>query len=225
MEYRNAFGELNSFVLESVRGLDETIQYGYGEKRNQQMEERSVSLGRMQKELSRMEGGQRSLTNLVILLFSFGMLFLMLSLYERGAVSFEAVVICTVAQMGSFGPVVALSSLSNNLNQTLASGERVLSILEETPMVEEVPGDGVTGKERAEAFRGAKVSHVTFAYENEVILKDYSIDLKPGKVIGIHGASGSGKSTLLKLLMRFWDVNREKSRWMVSQSRGFQPES
>ena len=82
------------------------------------MEERSVSLGRMQKELSRMEGGQRSLTNLVILLFSFGMLFLMLSLYERGAVSFEAVVICTVAQMGSFGPVVALSSLSNNLNQT-----------------------------------------------------------------------------------------------------------
>lgn len=208
MEYRNAFGELNSFVLESVRGLDETIQYGYGEKRNQQMEERSVSLGRMQKELSRMEGGQRSLTNLVILLFSFGMLFLMLSLYERGAVSFEAVVICTVAQMGSFGPVVALSSLSNNLNQTLASGERVLSILEETPMVEEVPGDGVTGKERAEAFRGAKVSHVTFAYENEVILKDYSIDLKPGKVIGIHGASGSGKSTLLKLLMRFWDVNR-----------------
>ena len=208
MEYRNAFGELNSFVLESVRGLDETIQYGYGEKRNQQMEERSVSLGRMQKELSRMEGGQRSLTNLVILLFSFGMLFLMLSLYERGAVSFEAVVICTVAQMGSFGPVVALSSLSNNLNQTLASGERVLSILEETPMVEEVPGEAVHGKERAEAFRGAKVSHVTFAYENEVILKDYSIDLKPGKIIGIHGASGSGKSTLLKLLMRFWDVNQ-----------------
>ena len=71
-------------------------------------------------------------------------------------VSFEAV--CWPARlpmMGSFGPVVALSSLSNNLNQTLASGERVLSILEETPMVEEVPGDGVTGKERAEAFRGA----------------------------------------------------------------------
>ena len=208
MEYRNAFGELNSFVLESVRGLDETIQYGYGEKRNQQMEERSVSLGRMQKELSRMEGSQRAVTNLVILLFSFGMLFLMLSLYERGAVSFEAVVICTVAQMGSFGPVVALSSLSNNLNQTLASGERVLSILEETPMVEEVPGDVMTEKDRVETFRGASASHVTFSYEDEVILKDYSIRLEPGKVIGIHGASGSGKSTFLKLLMRFWDVTR-----------------
>ena len=235
MEYRNAFGELNSFVLESMRGLDETIQYGYGEEREKQMEERSVSLGNMQKELSRMEGGQRAVTNLVILLCSFGMLFLMLALYGRGAVGFSAVVICTVAQMGSFGPVVALSSLSNNLNQTLASGERVLSILEETPMVEEVPmtaegqmnhaavseestmSDEIQEPE-SEArkyqagmeFAGASAQHVTFAYEDEVILKDYSIDLNPGRIIGIHGASGSGKSTLLKLLMRFWDVNQGK---------------
>ena len=212
MEYRNAFGELNSFVLESVRGLDETIQYGYGEKRNQQMEERSVSLGNMQKQLSRMEGGQRAVTNLVILLCSFGMLFLMLALYGKGAVSFDAVVVCTVAQMGSFGPVVALSSLSNNLNQTLASGERVLSILEETPMVEEVPITAeAASEERAGSdiyFEGASAQHVTFAYEDEVILKDYSLNLNPGKIIGIHGASGSGKSTLLKLLMRFWDVNQ-----------------
>ena len=208
MEYRNAFGELNSFVLESMRGLDETIQYGYGEERERQMEERSVFLGNMQKELSRMEGGQRAVTNLVILLCSFGMLFLMLALYGRGAVGFSAVVICTVAQMGSFGPVVALSSLSNNLNQTLASGERVLSILEETPMVEEVPENDAGKQQSGMNFTGASAQHVTFAYEEEVILKDYSIDLNPGRIIGIHGASGSGKSTLLKLLMRFWDVNQ-----------------
>ena len=208
MEYRNAFGELNSFVLESMRGLDETIQYGYGEEREKQMEERSVSLGNMQKELSRMEGGQRAVTNLVILLCSFGMLFLMLVLYGRGAVGFSAVVICTVAQMGSFGPVVALSSLSNNLNQTLASGERVLSILEEKPMVEEVPENDAGKQQSGMNFAGASAQHVMFAYEDEVILKDYSINLNPGKIIGIHGASGSGKSTLLKLLMRFWDVNQ-----------------
>ena len=210
MEYRNAFGELNSFVLESMRGLDETIQYGYGEEREKQMEERSVSLGNMQKELSRIEGGQRAVTNLVILLCSFGMLFLMLALYGKGAVGFEAVVICTVAQMGSFGPVVALSSLSNNLNQTLASGERVLSILEEKPMVEEVPENDAGKQQSGMNFTGASAQHVTFAYEDEVILKDYSINLNPGKIIGIHGASGSGKSTLLKLLMRFWDVNQGK---------------
>lgn len=250
MEFRTNFGELNSFVLDSLRGLDETIQYDQGEKRKEQMSERSRSLAGMQEKLSKMEGTQRSFTNLVILLASFGMLALTVWLYGKGEIGFEGIMTCTIAMMGSFGPVVALSSLSNNLNQTLASGERVLSLLEETPMVEEISGNvdirtdsdneisntsivsentdndirnqnngpekekyilrGIlTGraKNSVNAFSGAEAQHVTFAYENETILDDYSLKLEPGKITGIHGASGSGKSTLLKLLMRFWDVN------------------
>ena len=250
MEFRTNFGELNSFVLDSLRGLDETIQYDQGEKRKEQMSERSRSLAGMQEKLSGMEGAQRSFTNLVILLASFGMLALTVWLYGKGEIGFEGILTCTIAMMGSFGSVVALSSLSNNLNQTLASGERVLSLLEETPMVEEISGNvdirtdsdneisntsivsentdndirnqnnspekekyilrGIlTGraKNSVNAFSGAEAKHVTFAYENETILDDYSLKLEPGKITGIHGASGSGKSTLLKLLMRFWDVN------------------
>ena len=223
MEFRTSFGELNSFVLDSLRGLDETIQYGQGEKRKEQMSERSKNLAGIQKSLSKMEGSQRSFTNMVILLASFGMLALTIWLYDKGAIGFEGILTCTIAMMGSFGPVVALSSLSNNLNQTLASGERVLSLLEETPLVEEIPGDVETpGTESVEhEFTGAEVENVTFAYkvnglegdredglgrDNEVILDNYSLKLQPGKITGIHGASGSGKSTLLKLLMRFWDV-------------------
>ena len=230
MEFRTNFGELNSFVLDSLRGLDETIQYGQGEKRKEQMSERSKNLAGMQESLSKLEGSQRSFTNMVILLASFGMLALTIRLYDNGAMGFEGILTCTIAMMGSFGPVVALSSLSNNLNQTLASGERVLSLLEETPLVEEIPGDVETAKisdteifkdETEEhsnnqvvdsearvdyAFAGAEAENVTFAYDNEVILDNYSLKLEPGKMTGIHGASGSGKSTLLKLLMRFWDV-------------------
>lgn len=209
MQYRTEFGELNSFVLDSLHGLDETIQYGQGEQRKAQMTERSKSLAGMQEDLSRMEGAQRSITNVVILLSSFGMLALTIWLYGKGAVGFDGVLTCTIAMMGSFGPVTALSSLSNNLNQTLASGERVLSILEETPLVEEIPGD-VDAKEKNHDFRGAEAEHVTFAYEEETILDDYSIRLEPGKITGIHGVSGSGKSTLLKLLMRFWNVDQGK---------------
>lgn len=208
MEFRSQFGELNSFVLDSLRGLDETIQYGQGETRKAQMSERSEKLSGLQKDLSQMEGSQRAFTTLAILLSSLGMLFLTLNLYESGAVSFDGVLICTVAMMGSFGPVTALSSLSNNLSQTLASGERVLSILEETPLVEEIPEDESIVWDGDQNFTGANAEHVTFAYEDEVILKDYSMRMEPGKIIGIHGASGSGKSTLLKLLMRFWDVNQ-----------------
>ena len=208
MEFRTNFGELNSFVLDSLRGLDETIQYGQGEKRKEQMSERSKNLAGMQEDLSKMEGSQRSFTNMVILLASFGMLALTIWLYAKGEMGFEGILTCTIAMMGSFGPVVALSSLSNNLNQTLASGERVLSLLEEAPLVEEIPGDVETsGAESMEhEFTGAEAKNVTFAYEEETILDNYSLKLQPGKITGIHGASGSGKSTLLKLLMRFWDV-------------------
>lgn len=217
MEFRTNFGELNSFVLDSLRGLDETIQYGQGEERKKQMTERSGNLAGMQQSLSKMEGAQRSFTNMVILLASFGMLALTIGLYTKGEMGFEGVLTCTIAMMGSFGPVVALSSLSNNLNQTLASGERVLSLLEEKPLVEEIPDDGtalknfdtdcICGENHDDnIFAGAEAANVTFAYEDEVILDDYSLKLQPGKITGIHGASGSGKSTLLKLLMRFWDA-------------------
>lgn len=208
MEFRTSFGDLNSFILDSLRGLDETIQYKSGEKRLEQMEDRSKNLGQMQKGLNRLEASQRSVTNLAILLFSFGMLFLMLYLYLTGNADFKDLLIATIAMMGSFGPVVALSNLSNNLNQTLASGERVLFLLEETPQVEEVEG------KEAVSFTGAAAEHVDFSYEEEQILKDYSIEIPKGKIIGIHGASGSGKSTLLKLLMRFWDV--QKGSIMIS---------
>ena len=229
MEFRTEFGELNSFVLDSLRGLDETIQYGQGEKRKKQMSERSEKLAEMQESLSRMEGSQRSFTNLVILAASFGMLALTVWLYSKGEIGFEGILTCTIAMMGSFGPVVALSSLSNNLNQTLASGERVLSLLEETPLVEEIPEKMETsGKKNMLSeentdyvFTGAEAENVTFAYaandstggradgsgcNKEMILENYSLKLQPGKITGIHGASGSGKSTILKLLMRFWDV-------------------
>lgn len=255
MKFRTEFGKLNSFVLDSLYGLDETIQYQQSAKRADEMQKRSDGLAGMQKKLSEMEGSQRSVTNLVILIASFGMLFLTLNLYGQGSIGYDGVLTCTIAMMGSFGPVVALSSLSNNLNQTLASGERVLSILEEKPQVEEVEGEWMPGaqacrnvtadvqsgagqrksalvvdglkRDAASAsdgvgvsakqdvgngaagwtFSGADAEHVTFAYDNEVILDNYSLDIPAGKILGIHGASGSGKSTLLKLLMRFWDVN------------------
>ena len=122
MKVRNAVGELLSFVLGELRGIDETIQYGAGEKKKKAIYDKSVNLSKIQKELAEAEGRQRGFTVGAIQLFSYGMLLLTLILYSNSLIEFEAVVICNVAMMSSFGPVVALSALSNNLNQTLASG-------------------------------------------------------------------------------------------------------
>lgn len=206
MEFRNGFGELNSYVLDSLRGLDETIQYGYGKDRKAGMSDQSDKMSALQHKLSRLEGRQKSVTNLVILIASFGMLAFTVSLYDNGNIGIDGIITCTIAMMGSFGPVVALASLSNNLSQTLASGERVLALLREEPLVQEIDTDNpIMG---TKDFGGAKASDVSFAYEKENILNGYSAEFMTGKITGIHGQSGCGKSTLLKLLMRFWDVDK-----------------
>lgn len=205
MKFRNAVGELSSFVLGELRGIDETIQYGAGEKKKKAIYDKSVNLSKIQKELAEAEGRQRGFTVGAIQLFSYGMLLLTLILYSNSLIEFEAVVICTIAMMSSFGPVVALSALSNNLNQTLASGERVLALLEEEPEVAEVE----TGKDSISLskFDGVKAKAVDFSYGDKKILEDFTLEIKKGKILGIHGASGSGKSTFLKLLMRFWETD------------------
>ena len=204
MNFRNNVGELNNFVINSMYGVDEILQYNQGKVRLNEMNERSLKLSDPQKKLSIFEGSQRSATNLFIQLFSWVMFFSMLVLYRAESISFPQMLIATLAMMSSFGPTVALSSLSNNLNQTLACGERVLSLLEEEPAVNEVSGEEST------QFNGAKLEQVNFSYGGERILDNVSLDIKKGQVLGIHGVSGSGKSTLLKLLMRFWDVNTGK---------------
>ena len=201
LAYRNGFGDLNSFVLDSLRGLKEIIQYGMGQKRLLQLNARTDELSRKHRELKKYEGLAKAITDTVILFFSAAMLFTGLLLYTRGAVGFDGVLIPTIAMMSSFGPVVALSSLSNNLRHTLASGNRVLDLLEEEPVVEEVEDGKVLD------FGTVECSNIDFAYGAEPILEDYSLQIRENNIVGIHGRSGSGKSTLLKLLMRFWDVD------------------
>ncbi|UTD03768.1 ABC transporter ATP-binding protein [Treponema socranskii subsp. buccale] len=208
LKFRNAFGALGSFVLDSLRGLDETIQYGCGKKRLSELIKRSQELTAAQKKLSALESYQRAITDFVILAFDAAAFCLLLRSFFTGSVSLGSVVVTTTALMSSFGPVVALSNLSNNLMQTLASGKRVLSLLDEKPVVEEVTS-GSTNDETAEkafAVNGIDIANADFSYGAENILTNFSLKIPGQKIFGIHGPSGCGKSTLLKLLMRFWDV-------------------
>lgn len=200
-DYRNNFGEMNSFFLDSLRGIRESIQYNATKKRLEDINNLTEKLDEKQKKLKDYEGSIKAVTDGTILIFSLLMLFVSIYLNSKNIINFEGVLISTISMMSSFGPVTALSNLANNLFHTLASGNRVLDILEEEPVVYEI----INKKDIS--FEGLKCENVNFSYDKEEILKDVSLDIPKNKIVGIQGKSGSGKSTLLKLLMRFWDVN------------------
>lgn len=198
MEYRDNFGKLNSYFLDSLWGIKEILQFGFGEKRNKEIENKTDDLMNINKKLKNYEGIIGGLTNSVILIFTLAILIISYLTAKDG--DLKNIIIPVIAMASSFGPVIALSNLSNNLFFTLASGERVLNLLSEKPIVEEV----YNGKDLE--FDGAECKNIYFDYGGEEILKDYNLNIETNKIIGIKGKSGSGKSTLLKLLMRFWDI-------------------
>lgn len=198
MKFRTKSGDLSSFVLDSLRGLSETIQYGCGIERLQKMNEQTEALSEDEAKMKRTAGRNMAAANTAVLLADLAMLFLASWLYTKEAVDFTGVVVPVLALFSSFGPCMALAGLGSTLQNTFAAGNRVLDILEENPVVEEVNGCPEV------SFDGARAKHVSFSYGEENILEDVSVEIAKGKIVGISGKSGSGKSTLLKLFMRFW---------------------
>lgn len=195
---RTKLGNLNGYFLESLRGLHETLQFGAVANRQKELAEKTEEINGLQEKIKVQEGLNFGLSGFFVSALSLGMVALNLYLQSDFATTLRTTLLLTA----SFGPVLALSNLSTTLTSTIASGERVLNLLEEVPETEDVL-EGETPM-----FTGAKAEHVDFAYKKEPILSDVSMELKKGQLVSLTGASGSGKSTMLRLFMRFWSTER-----------------
>ena len=198
--YRELVGEMNDFFLDSVRGMKDIQLFGYVKQRLDEIQQRSQKIDTAFERIKDQEAKVRVYTEVAVSVFNIIMLFTGLILFSLDKIDFSAFLIGVILLMSSYGPVIALSNLSSNLLQTLASGERVLSLLAEEPELKDVES-AVDLKDVSRI----DVENVSFAYGEEQILSDVSLSVKKGEILGIHGRSGSGKSTLLKLLMRFYD--------------------
>ena len=199
--FRKEFGNLDAFVLDSLRGVKESIQYGTGQIRLKAMNDYSDSLSVKERKLKGAGGTSAAVTGGGILLFDVIMLLGAVLLSKKGLIASNDAAVAVIMLMSSFGPVTALANLGTGIQNTLAAGNRVLDILDETPViVEKTDGKDIV-------YSGAEAENINFAYEEEKILKDFSVSIPKSGIIGIIGKSGSGKSTFLKLMMRFWDVD------------------
>lgn len=214
--HREKFAAMNSFLLDSLRGLSQTIRYGNGKEKLEKIKSKSDELSDTRKKMSIHEGFTSGITGLFVTLGSLTMLFISLMLCHKGLLSYTDVLICVTAMFSSFGPVIALATLGSSLSGTIASGKRVLALLDEEPIVKNVT-DGknvsflVTSANKTENnhFIAAEAKNVSFAYKSgKMILQDISMTFPQNKIIGIQGKSGSGKSTLLRLFMHFWEANK-----------------
>lgn len=200
--YRKGFGRLNSVVLDNLRGMDEILQYGQEKKRSKVTEEKTKELLILQEQMKRLESRQQIITDCVILAAGAIAVVVSANLVRQGSLEFTEALPAIIGLMSSFGPVAALSSLSNQLNHTLACGNRVLDLLEEEPEIYDVTNG-------TDLPKGDLVCHnVSFSYsEQREVLKQLEATFREGKISGILGKSGCGKSTLLKLMLRFFDTD------------------
>ncbi|TYA24443.1 thiol reductant ABC exporter subunit CydC [Aggregatibacter actinomycetemcomitans] len=199
-KYRELVGEMNDFFLDSIRGMKEIQLFGNEQKRLQEIHQRSEKIDQAFLKIKQQEGNVRSFTEIAVSFFNIVILLVGLTLFAYDKIDFVGLLVAVILLMSGYGPVIALSNLSNNLLQTLASGERVLALLAEQPELKDVEnGVSITDVQQI------KVENVSFAYAQEQILSDVNLHINKGEILGIHGRSGSGKSTLLKLIMRFYD--------------------
>ena len=199
VEYRKNFASFNSYFLDSIKGIKEIIFHNKEKDREGKVNEKSEELLSITKNMKSKNALVVAISELSVAIFIVVSLIVGLVLFYQNKIDLGMMIIGIVTIFGSFGPVLAISNLPGNLTQTFASGDRVLNLLEEKPLVEDIKGQNEF------VFNSLKVSNLSFSFEDgDEILKNVNFEVKKGEIVGIIGPSGSGKSTILNLLLRFY---------------------
>ena len=198
-EYRQKLGKFESFYLDSIYGNYEVIS---SNNQNSQIDKLNNQSNDLIKSTSLIDDKNtifKNVTNVTISILNIILIIIGGLLIQSNIIDSPLIILAFITFTSSFGPVIALSSLPSNLVMSFASGNRVLDLLEEKPLVEEPI------KSFYFDFNKLKVEHLEFSYnQTNKILKDINFEVNKNEIVGLLGPSGCGKSTILKLLMKFY---------------------
>lgn len=208
VKYRSEFSSFSAYFLDSIRGIKDIVLNNGAKKRQDVVNEKSTILLKETKKMKHNITKFQALIELMVSLFIILTLVVGIVLVRSDMLSIGKMIIGVVCVFSSFGPIIAVASLPGNLTNTFASGDRVLNLLLEKPMVDEIKNKNDF------KYDNLVVSNLNFGYENnQNVLNDINMAVNKGEIVGIIGASGSGKSTLLNLLLRFFEVNNESIKY------------
>ncbi|MGG4483725.1 ABC transporter ATP-binding protein [Paenibacillus illinoisensis] len=204
---QKSLGELNGHVEEMYTGHKVVKAFGREEQSVQQFEKVNEELYESGWKAQFISGIIMPLMSFVgnlgyVLICVVGGIFV-----TRGAISIGDILAFTQYSRQFTQPINQIANISNIIQSTIASAERVFELLDEE---EEVPESSkpvqLQQPQGAVAFQG-----VNFGYKpDELLIKNMNIDVKPGQTVAIVGPTGAGKTTLINLLMRFYEIQDGK---------------
>ncbi len=204
-----ARSEVTTRIVDSIQGLPDLMAFGQEESILSNLRIANHEMGGAQIRMARRSGLVSGLNSLVTHLTLWFILIAAIPLVRAGEMDGITFAVIALVTLASFEATQPLGQASNRLQAALASAARLFEITDLTPVVTDPENPAP-----APGGHHVQAQDLTFRYQPDLppVLDHFSLDLPPGKWVGIVGPSGSGKTTLFNLLLRFWNASEGQVR-------------